>query len=116
MTLLEKLIAIFNSLNMPASVAVDEGANRADKYAVLTPTDDSYCAYADDLPTHECISVRISVYSKNDYTGIVKALSEMIINADIIIADKGFIEYECDTGYYHYNIDVKALSAANEGI
>ena len=116
MTILEKLKVICDDMHIPFGIGIDRSDEKPDAYIVLVPISDSYAAFADDCPTDEVNFVRISLYKKGDYTELVNSLCNQLLEADLIISDKGFIELETDTMYNHYNIDVKALSAANEGI
>ncbi|GHU54688.1 hypothetical protein FACS1894132_09700 [Clostridia bacterium] len=78
-----------------------------DKRAVLTPMGDELTHYGDNVPLMEISSVRVSIFTKGDYYGDVKAIKKALINNDFCITDSKFIEHEKDTKYNHYIIDVE---------
>lgn len=116
MTILEILNGIFDNRNIAAQVGKDIGNEEKEVYAVLTPLSDAFAHFADDAPTHEINAVRISLYTKSDYTTIAAAIVSDILAAGLTITDKRFIEYEKNTKFYHYNIDAEVLSDACCGI
>lgn len=116
MTILEILNGIFDSRGITMQVGMDIGNEEKEVYAVLTPLSDAFSQFADDEPTHEINAVRISLYTKSDYTTIVTAVVSDMLAAGLTITDKRFIEYEKNTKFYHYNIDAEILSNACCGI
>jgi hypothetical protein len=78
-----------------------------DEYSVLTPMSDMLDLYADNFPSLEINSVRISIFSKNNYIAKVRKIKKDLLAADFTITDSQLIGREDDTGYYHYNIDVQ---------
>ena len=76
-----------------------------DEYIVLTPLADSFEMHCDNLPEYEIQEVRISIFSKGNYTVLKYKLVTAILKADITITDRRYIGHEDDTGYHHYAID-----------
>lgn len=76
-----------------------------DEYIVLTPLVDSFEMHCDNLPEYEIQEVRISIFSKGNYTALKYKLVTAILKADITITDRRYIGHEDDTGYHHYAID-----------
>ena len=116
MTIIEKIVAICDSLSLSVEVGSDENEERPDNYAVIVPITDNYTQFADDEPTHECNKVRMAIYTKGDYTQLVTQLSQAMLNAGLCITSRGFVERERDTRLYHYNIDAESVSEANTGM
>ena len=76
-----------------------------DEYIVLTPLADSFEMHCDNLPEYEIQEVRISIFSKGNYTALKYKLTASILKADISITDRRYIGHEDDTGYHHYAVD-----------
>lgn len=76
-----------------------------DEYIVLTPLADSFEMHCDNLPKYEIQEVRISIFSKGNYTALKYKLTASIFKADISITDRRYIGHEDDTGYHHYAVD-----------
>ena len=76
-----------------------------DEYIVLTPLSDSFEMHCDNLPEYEIQEVRISIFSKGNYTDLKRKLTASILKADISITDRRYIGHEDDTGYHHYAVD-----------
>ena len=76
-----------------------------DEYIVLTPLTDSFEMHCDNLPEYEIQEVRISIFSKGNYTAIKNKFVTAILKADITITDRRYIGHEDDTGYHHYAVD-----------
>ena len=76
-----------------------------DEYIVLTPLTDSFEMHCDNLPEYEIQEVRISIFSKGNYTVLKYKLVTAILKADITITDRRYIGHEDDTGYHHYAVD-----------
>lgn len=67
MSLLSELSAIAKKLKIPAQTAVYSG-KAPDEYLVFTPLYDSFELHADNAPNAEVQEVRISLFSKNNYS------------------------------------------------
>ena len=76
-----------------------------DEYIVLTPLADSFEMHCDNLPEYEIQEVRISIFSKGNYTDLKRKLTASILKADISITDRRYIGHDDDTGYHHYAVD-----------
>lgn len=76
-----------------------------DEYIVLTPLADSFEMHCDNMPEYEIQEVRISIFSKGNYTALKYKLTASIFKADISITDRRYIGHEDDTGYHHYAVD-----------
>lgn len=76
-----------------------------DEYIVLTPLADNFEMHCDNLPEYEIQEVRISIFSKGNYTALKNKLVTALFKADITITDRRYIGHEDDTGYHHYAVD-----------
>ena len=104
MSLLSELKSIAESLNIKVETGVFSDAP-PDEYIVLTPLTDSFEMHCDNLPEYEIQEVRISIFSKSNYTALKRKLTASILKADISITDRRYIGHEDDTGYHHYAVD-----------
>lgn len=103
MSLLSELKAL-----MPIPVETGAFTDKApDEYAVLTPMSDDFELMGDDLPISEVQSVRISLFTKGNYKSLKDRITRLLVNNGITIIERVFIDYEEDTKYYHYSIDVE---------
>ena len=76
-----------------------------DEYIVLTPLTDSFEMHCDNLPEYEIQEVRISIFTKGNYTALKNKFVTALLKADITITDRRYIGHEDDTGYHHYAVD-----------
>lgn len=84
----------------------DEGfQTECDEYLVFTPLYDSFELHADNAPTADVQEVRISLFSKGNYTRTVSRLVKALLNADITVTARKYVGHEDDTGYHHYAVD-----------
>lgn len=104
MSLLSELKSIAEKLNIKVETGVFSDAP-PDEYIVLTPLADSFEMHCDNLPEYEIQEVRISIFSKGNYTALKNKFVTAILKADITITDRRYIGHEDDTGYHHYAVD-----------
>lgn len=93
----------------PVGVPVETGifTNEApDRYLVVVPLIDEFENYADDMPLADIQEARISVFAKQNYQQLKNQIVRAVLASGMTVTARQFIEYETDTGYYHYNIDV----------
>lgn len=104
-SILAELTAIFQELSIPFETgAFSDPA--PDCYVVAVPLTDEFDGFADDRPWVDVQEVRLSLYSKGNYLKIKNQIVKALLQADFTITDRQYIEYENDTKYHHYNIDV----------
>ena len=77
-----------------------------DTFLVLIPMSDIFPQHADNSPQYNEPEVRLSLYSKGSYTRLTDTLVRQLLQADFTVTSRQYIEYETDTGYHHYEIDV----------
>lgn len=104
MSLLSELKDIAENCGVKVETGVFSDAP-PDEYIVLTPLADSFELHCDNLPEYEIQEVRISIFSKGNYTALKYKLVTAILKADITTTDRRYIGHEDDTGYHHYAID-----------
>ncbi|MFP3153354.1 hypothetical protein LQZ18_02785 [Lachnospiraceae bacterium ZAX-1] len=93
----------------PLSIPIETGIFSSDapsEYIVIVPMSDVFEVHADNLPEIDVQEVRISLYSKGNYTKAKNALVRALLADDFTITARQYIGYETDTGYHHYNVDV----------
>lgn len=113
MSLLTDLKTIISNLNIPVETGVFSD-DAPDEYIVLVPIQDEFDLNADDFPEYDIQSIRISLFTKNNYTKTKKSIIKAILAAGIVISDRQYIGFETDTKYHHYNIDVENLYDTEE--
>lgn len=107
MTLNERIINALAPLNVPVTVVenpADSGA--INKFIVIIPTSDDFELYADDKPLAGTEEAELALYCKGNYLAFRDKVTELLIAADITIASRRYLEFEQDTDYHHYIIDV----------
>lgn len=108
MSLLSELTDIIEGLDIPVETGKFSG-KPPDEYIVMVPTNDDYELYADDTPGTDVQSVRLSLYSKNNYIRQKNRVLKALLRAGITVTERLYLGFEQDTGYYHYNIDVEDI-------
>lgn len=76
-----------------------------DEYLVITPMNDLFDFYADNLPHQEIQEARISLYAKGNYMPRKNQIVTLLIETGFTITGRLYIGYEEDTGFFHYSID-----------
>lgn len=105
MSLLAEIVSIADACNIP----VETGAfsdNPPAAYMVVTPLNDSFELHSDNAPEYEIGEARLSLFIQGNYTGRKNTIVRSLLAADFTITERRYIEYEKDTGYHHYAIDV----------
>ena len=77
-----------------------------DVFLVLMPMTEIFPEHADNTPQFTQPEVRLSLYAKSSYTRLTDTLVRQLLQADFTVTNRQYIEYEADTGYHHYEIDV----------
>ena len=85
-----------------------------DEYMVITPLLDIFELHGDNTPSYEIQEARLSLFSKGTYTQLKNTIVRALLNADFTITERRYIEFENDTGYHHYAIDVAKLYELEE--
>lgn len=105
-SILSDVVSICGAISLPCEVGVYHATPAPAKYAVLVPIDvDTLCA--DDHPQQEVQSLRIMLYVKGNYTETLKKLKNKIVDAGLCISDSRHVEYEPDSDYHSYAVDVE---------
>ena len=105
MSILEDLNTALAPLGYPVETGVYSD-KAPDAYIVIVPMTDYFGLHADNTPVIDVQEARLSLFSKTSYTQMKNAVIGALLAADFTITERRYIEFETDTGYYHYNIDV----------
>lgn len=105
MSLLEELDILIGGCGLPVETGVFSGA-APNEYVVITPLSDTFGAFADNCPQSDVQEARLSLYVKGSYTKQKNVIVRTVLDADFTITDRRYIEYENDTCYHHYIIDI----------
>lgn len=112
MNALSELIALLSPILPIESISFTR--TPPPKYAVLIPLLDEDVCFCSDFPDYEQQEVRISLYTKDNYIKLKNRIVQLLRRSDFTITEKRFIDYEADTGYYHYAIDVAKIYETEE--
>ncbi|EHO25082.1 MAG: hypothetical protein GX666_05305 [Tissierellia bacterium] len=105
MTVLSELNTLLSDMSIQTETA--KLSDKAlDEYVVLVPISDNFSLFCDDKPKYETSEVRLSIFTKGNYMQLKKKIVKGLLNNNFTITDKRYVEYENDTGFHHYNIDV----------
>jgi len=105
MTILAELNILLS--NMSIQTETGKLSDKAtDEYVVLVPISDNFSFFCDDKPKYETPEVRLSIFTKGNYMRLKKKIVKGLLQNNFTITDKRYVEFENDTGYHHYNIDV----------
>lgn len=105
MTILAELNTLLSDMEIQTETA--KLSDKAlDEYVVLVPISDNFSLFCDDEPKYETAEVRLSIFTKGNYMQLKKRIVNGLLNNNFTITDKRYVEYENDTGFHHYNIDV----------
>lgn len=105
MSILSDLQNTLEPLGIPLETGIFSD-NAPSEYIVLVPMNDIFELHADNTPKIDVQEVRISLYSKGNYTKMKNAIVRALLKADFTVTARQYIGYETDTGYHHYNVDV----------
>ena len=106
MSLLSDLKTLITSLEISVETGVFSD-KAPDEYIVLIPLNDTFDIHADNQPGVNVQGVRISLYTKGNYTVTMARVVNALLKADLTITTRQYLGYEYDTKYHHYNIDVE---------
>lgn len=104
-SILSEIATVLTALSVPHETGV-YAAPEPDIYAVIVPLVDTFEVEADDIPNAETQEARIALYSKSNYRSTANNIIKALLRAGLTVTARQYIEYESDTGYHHFNIDV----------
>ena len=113
MSILAELNALLKPI-LPAETGVFSGVP-PDEYVVITPMTDSFELFGDDKPLSDVSEVRLSLFSKGNYTARAREITAALLTADFTVTDRRYIGRENDTGYHGYAIDTAKNYEIQEG-
>ena len=105
MSILEELTRLLDSLGIAVETGIFSGV-APDEYVVITPLSEIFELYADNLPRAETQEARLSLYSRGNYQRRKNQIVRALLGADFTITERRYLEYEGDTGYHAYYVDV----------
>lgn len=100
----EKIIMALKSLNIPISV-MENTKKGLSEFIVLIPLTDRLSGYSDNKPSVTYGEAELALYTKGNYIPLRDEITRLLLEADIGITERRYIEYETETGYHHYIID-----------
>lgn len=106
MNVLTELKSLLSALGIPIETGVFSNTP-PDEFIVLTPTYDEFDLFADNKPSFKTSEVRISLFSKRNYTNLKNQLIRLLLEADFLITEMVYVGHEDNTGFHHYSFDVE---------
>ena len=104
MSILSDLVSIMDRLDIPVETGVFSG-KPPDEYVVLTPMADSFELFADNLPQYETQEARVSLFSKKNYLRRKQNIVNAVLEHDLTVTNRRYIDHDDQTGHHHYVID-----------
>ncbi len=105
MSFFSEIHAILSPIGVPMETGIFSD-KAPDEYIVVVPLTEEFEYFADNQPQVDVHELRISIYTKGNYTRLKNAVVKAFIDAEYTITDRQYLGYEADTGYHHYNVDV----------
>ena len=105
MNILKDLNSLCETLDIPVETGVFSG-KAPNTYVVLVPLNDSFPLNADDYPQLDYQEVRISIFTKTNYTKLKNRIITRLLGSDFYITDRRQNGFETGSGYHQYTIDV----------
>ena len=112
LSILAELKLIAQRLAIPVQTAAFQ-KKPPDTFLVLIPLVETFPEHADDAPQLTQPEVRLSLYTKGSYTILADTLVRRLLQSGFTVTARQYIEYEADTGYHHYEIDVTKVYPFN---
>ena len=113
MSLLADLKSIISALDIPVETGVFSD-KAPDEYIVLIPMNDEFDLHADNQPGVDVQSVRISLFTKGNYTVTMARVINALLRLELTISARQYLGFEYDTKYHHYIIDVEQFYQMEE--
>ena len=104
MSFLEELNTLLTGI-LPVETGVFSG-KAPDEYIVITPMADVFELHADNRPQFETQEARLSLFSKGNYLKRKKEIVRALLASDFTITSRLYVDYESESGYHHFSVDV----------
>jgi hypothetical protein len=104
--ILEDLTSLLQQVDIPIETG-SFGNKPPNKYLVLTPVYEDFDLHGDNIPIIDVHWARISLFDKGNYITSKEIITELLLSNDFHIQERTYVEYEPDTKYHHYAIDVQ---------
>ncbi len=114
MSILSEINTLIETIDIPVETGVFSGVP-PDEYIVITPLVDIFAVFGDNKPLLEVQEVRLSLFSKNNYTQRKNQLVRLLLQADFTITERRYVGHENDTGYHNYCVDIAKEYDFGEG-
>ena len=104
--ILDDASRVLDTLGIPYETGVfsDEAP---EQYIVTVPLSDTFALHTDNLPNADVQVIRLSVFSKINYTELVDGLVAALLLNDFTITDRHYIGFDSSTGYHQYVVDAE---------
>lgn len=106
MTILEEVNKVLEPLGIPIETGVFTG-KVPESYLVVTPLADNFALHADNRPGADIQEVRISLFTTGNYTSMKRRIIYALLQADFTITDRRYLNFDTETGYHGYSVDVQ---------
>ena len=113
--ILSELNTLLDTLNIPVETGQFSG-KAPNLYVVLEPLTDVFDLYADNLPYWDTQEVRIVLFARENYLSAKKRILSALTTEDFTITDRAYVQFDRESGYHQYAIDVeKTYTFSMEG-
>ena len=116
MRLTFRIILAFDTLKLKVTVSEypvndEEGKpQQPDTFLVIIPGTDDFPVCADDRPIVETEEVELALYCKGNYLKMRDEITTRLLDTDITITSRKYMEFEKETKYHHYIFEVMGIS------
>ncbi len=109
MSLNSRVIEALAPLKLQITVA-ENPVKQRDKFIVIIPIADNLGNHADNKPGAQIEEAELALYVKGNYLDLRDRITKLLIEADILISGRRYIEYETNTKYHHYVFNVMVVN------
>ncbi|MRS05015.1 hypothetical protein EG832_17640 [bacterium] len=96
---------MLNTINIPSETGAFTDPP-PDEYVVITPMNEAFEVFADNIPVAQTEHARLSLFSKGNYLQTKNTIVQHLVKAGFTITDRIYIGREDDTKYHLLAIDV----------
>ena len=104
MSFLTDLNETLSSLGISIETGIFKG-KAPDRYIVITPMEDELTLFADNLPSMDIQSVRISLFSRDNAGAVYRKMTRLLLSGGFTVTYRSYNGYDTETGYHQWTAD-----------
>lgn len=105
MSILSEAKEIISGLGIPVETGVFKRES-PETYVILVPLVDTYPLSADNKPEVDLQELRITIFSKGNYTAVKNKIVKKLFDSEFYITERKYNGFDTESGYYQYSVDV----------